>query len=182
MLSVDHSNIDDPPLAVKCVRKFGSALGGEITSLCLSLSLSLSVCVCSNPCLDTGSNTANYASSDMQHAIIGLLVRHCGTFFRRIGDHSSTSRQYHTRDHWKQNYISSILRYFLWVGYNIYYFTQTLRSRFFTFLPNIPSFPAITALLVKSETSHGDLLSALHTSAVLLKFWNFSGVKYACLP
>ncbi len=38
MLSVDHSNIDGPPLAVKCVRKFGSALGGEVTSVC--------VCVC----------------------------------------------------------------------------------------------------------------------------------------
>ncbi len=30
MLSVDHSNIDGPPLAVKCVRKFGSALGGGV--------------------------------------------------------------------------------------------------------------------------------------------------------
>ncbi len=35
MLSVDHSNIDGPPLAVKCVRKFGSALGGEVTSVCV---------------------------------------------------------------------------------------------------------------------------------------------------
>ncbi len=31
MLSVDHSNTDGPPLAVKCVKKFGSALGGEVT-------------------------------------------------------------------------------------------------------------------------------------------------------
>ncbi len=31
MLSGDHSNIDGPPLAVKCVIKFGSALGGEVT-------------------------------------------------------------------------------------------------------------------------------------------------------
>ncbi len=38
MLSVDHSNIDGPPLAVKCVRKFGSALGGKVTHM--------SVCVC----------------------------------------------------------------------------------------------------------------------------------------
>ncbi len=30
MLSVDHSNIDGPPLAVKCVRKFVSTLG-EVT-------------------------------------------------------------------------------------------------------------------------------------------------------
>ncbi len=36
MLSVDHSNIDGPPLAVKCVIKFGSALGGEVTSVCVS--------------------------------------------------------------------------------------------------------------------------------------------------
>ncbi len=35
MLSVDHSNIEGPPLAVKCVRKFGSALGGEVTSVCM---------------------------------------------------------------------------------------------------------------------------------------------------
>ncbi len=40
MLSVDHSDTDDPPLAVKCVRKFGSALGGEVTSVCVC------VCVC----------------------------------------------------------------------------------------------------------------------------------------
>ncbi len=36
MLSVDHLNIDGPPLAVKCVRKFGSALGGEVMFVCLS--------------------------------------------------------------------------------------------------------------------------------------------------
>ncbi len=30
MLSVAHSNIDGPPLAVKCVRKLGSALGVEV--------------------------------------------------------------------------------------------------------------------------------------------------------
>ncbi len=35
MLSVDHSNIDNPPLAVKCVRKIRSALGGEVTSVCV---------------------------------------------------------------------------------------------------------------------------------------------------
>ncbi len=34
MLSVDHSNTDGPPLAVKCVRKFGSALGGEVMFAC----------------------------------------------------------------------------------------------------------------------------------------------------
>ncbi len=35
MLSVDHLNIDGPPFPVKCVRKFGSALGGEVTSRCV---------------------------------------------------------------------------------------------------------------------------------------------------
>ncbi len=40
MLRVDHSNIDGPPLAVKCVRKFGSALGGEVTAV------RVCVCVC----------------------------------------------------------------------------------------------------------------------------------------
>ncbi len=35
MLSVDHSNIDGPPLAVKCVRKFWSALGWEVTCVCV---------------------------------------------------------------------------------------------------------------------------------------------------
>ncbi len=34
MLSVDHSNIDGLPLAVKCVRKFGSVLGGEVVCVC----------------------------------------------------------------------------------------------------------------------------------------------------
>ncbi len=39
MLSVDHSNIDGPPLAEKCVRKFRSAFGGEVTfvSMCKSM-------------------------------------------------------------------------------------------------------------------------------------------------
>ncbi len=40
MLSVDNSNIDGPPLAVKCVRKFGSVLRGEVTAVCVC------VCVC----------------------------------------------------------------------------------------------------------------------------------------
>ncbi len=39
MLNVDHSNIDGPPFTVKCVRKFGSALG-EVTCACACL------CVC----------------------------------------------------------------------------------------------------------------------------------------
>ncbi len=39
MLSVDHSNIDGPPLGVKCVRKFGSALGGEVTCVCVFVCL-----------------------------------------------------------------------------------------------------------------------------------------------
>ncbi len=30
MLGVDHLNIDGPPFPVKCVRKFGSALGKVI--------------------------------------------------------------------------------------------------------------------------------------------------------
>ncbi len=34
MLSVDHSNIDGPALAVKCVRKFRSALSGEVVCVC----------------------------------------------------------------------------------------------------------------------------------------------------
>ncbi len=37
MLSADHLNIDGPPLAVKCVRKFGSALGGEVTFDCVCM-------------------------------------------------------------------------------------------------------------------------------------------------
>ncbi len=31
MLGADHLNIDGPPFPIKCVRKFGSALGGEVT-------------------------------------------------------------------------------------------------------------------------------------------------------
>ncbi len=47
MLNVDHSNNDSPPLGVKCVRKFGFALGGEVTQL-------RSVCVCDVcVCFDT---------------------------------------------------------------------------------------------------------------------------------
>ncbi len=37
MLSADHLNIDGPPFSVKCVRKFRSALGGEVGKC---------VCVC----------------------------------------------------------------------------------------------------------------------------------------
>ncbi len=37
MLSADHLNIDGPLFPVKCVRKFGSALGGEVTSPCISM-------------------------------------------------------------------------------------------------------------------------------------------------
>ncbi len=40
MLSADHLNIDGPPLAVMCVRKFRSVLGGEVTYK------GMSVCVC----------------------------------------------------------------------------------------------------------------------------------------
>ncbi len=37
MLSADHLNIDGPPFPVKWVRKFGSALGEEVTSGCVRL-------------------------------------------------------------------------------------------------------------------------------------------------
>ncbi len=40
MLSANHLNIDGPPFPVKCVRKFGSALGGEVVCVCVR------VCVC----------------------------------------------------------------------------------------------------------------------------------------
>ncbi len=46
MLSVDHSNIDGLPLALKCVRKFESALGGEVMFLCLSAYACACVCMC----------------------------------------------------------------------------------------------------------------------------------------
>ncbi len=35
MLSADHLNIDGPPFPVKCVTKFKSALGGEVTHKCV---------------------------------------------------------------------------------------------------------------------------------------------------
>ncbi len=54
MLSVDHSNFDGPPLAVKCVRKFGSALGGEFTRAWVCVCVCVCVCargrVCVRPC------------------------------------------------------------------------------------------------------------------------------------
>ncbi len=34
MLSADYLNIDGPPFSVKCVRKFRSTLGGEVTHVC----------------------------------------------------------------------------------------------------------------------------------------------------
>ncbi len=46
MLSVDHSNIDGPPLAVKCVSKFESSLGGEVTCVCVRAHVRVCVCVC----------------------------------------------------------------------------------------------------------------------------------------
>ncbi len=42
MLSVNHLNVDGPPLPEKCVRKFRSALGAEVTHR--------SVCVCKCLC------------------------------------------------------------------------------------------------------------------------------------
>ncbi len=45
MLIVDHLNIDGPPFPVECVRKFGSALGGEVTYRYVCLSVCLSVFV-----------------------------------------------------------------------------------------------------------------------------------------
>ncbi len=48
MLNVDHSDIDGPPLTVKYVRKFGSALDGEVTSL--SVCVCVCVCVCVRAC------------------------------------------------------------------------------------------------------------------------------------
>ncbi len=44
MLSADHLNIDGPPFPLKCVRKFRSALGGEVTYRCVY------VCVCGSMC------------------------------------------------------------------------------------------------------------------------------------
>ncbi len=38
MLSVDYLNINDSPFLVKCVRKFKSALGGEVTYRCVCIS------------------------------------------------------------------------------------------------------------------------------------------------
>ncbi len=35
MLSVDHLNIDGPPIPLKCVRKFGSDLVGEVMYRCV---------------------------------------------------------------------------------------------------------------------------------------------------
>ncbi len=46
MLSVDRSNIDGPPLAVKYVRKFGSALGGEVVRARARAFVCVCVCVC----------------------------------------------------------------------------------------------------------------------------------------
>ncbi len=43
MLRADHSNIDGPPLAVKCVRKFWLSIGGEVARAC---AVCVCVCVC----------------------------------------------------------------------------------------------------------------------------------------
>ncbi len=39
MVSVDHLNIDGTPFPVKCIRKFGSTLGREVTyrGVCISI-------------------------------------------------------------------------------------------------------------------------------------------------
>ncbi len=56
MLSVDHSNIDGPPLAVECIRKFKSDLGGEVTSVCVCVCVCVYVCmyVCMYVCVYVG--------------------------------------------------------------------------------------------------------------------------------
>ncbi len=59
MLSADHSNIDGPPLAVKCVRKFGSALG-EVTRA-----------------------RAHMFDSTVAHAITKINIRQCLPFLGR---------------------------------------------------------------------------------------------------
>ncbi len=48
MLSADHLNIDGPRFPVKIVRKFRSALGGEVACrcVCVCVCVCLSVCVC----------------------------------------------------------------------------------------------------------------------------------------
>ncbi len=66
--------------------------------------------VCSNPC----SNTANCASSSMQHAILDYWFIIEALFFRRIGVQFAGLRQHHTRTQWKRT-VFSILRYFLQV-------------------------------------------------------------------
>ncbi len=59
MLSVDHSNTDGPPLAVKCVRKFGSALGGEEVVVVVIVCVCVCVCVCVS--LQFSKNFSNFS-------------------------------------------------------------------------------------------------------------------------
>ncbi len=46
MLSADHLNIDGPPFPAKCVRKFKSALGGEVAYRGRGVCVWVYVCVC----------------------------------------------------------------------------------------------------------------------------------------
>ncbi len=52
MLTADHLNIGGLPFLVKCVRKFRSALGGEVThrGLCKSMSKKMNLNVCQRVC------------------------------------------------------------------------------------------------------------------------------------
>ncbi len=45
MLSADHGNIDGPPFPVKCIRKFRSALGGEVAYRCVCVCVCVCMCV-----------------------------------------------------------------------------------------------------------------------------------------
>ncbi len=54
MLSVDHLNIDGVPFLVKCVRKFGSALDGEVTlGVCMCARRDLYACIYSSFVIST---------------------------------------------------------------------------------------------------------------------------------
>ncbi len=83
MPSVDHLNIDGPPLAVNCVKNFGSALGGDITYVCVCVRARTYACImCQGRTLcmyspgqeRTFDQEQTHAMSVVRFGIIGLII------------------------------------------------------------------------------------------------------------
>ncbi len=80
--SVYHLNIDGPPFSVKCLRKSGSALGGEVTYRC--------VCVCMRA-LTRHAKSEHYACSVHAKSRLSTKTEHNGCLLLVLVSFSNSS-------------------------------------------------------------------------------------------